>query len=313
MELVEGVVKGNELCAAKLISLIEEGEQEGYLALRRLLPYTGNAHVIGVTGPAGAGKSTVIGKLAAQFCRDGKKVAVIAVDPTSIRSSGAFLGDRLRMKEAEKAGDVFIRSMAQRNHPGGICRAASGAVCVMEGLGKDVVIIESVGAGQSDKALFHLADTVITLFTPEFGDEVQLLKAGLFEIGDVVVINKGDMPGVEDARQMISAYIGDGHGDGWHIPILSTIASRGEGIDELMRALETRWEFLREADRGRLARREKRVSFLMTLLKEELWKFFAGRLSTDDGFQATMEEVREGRLDPYSAVDRIMDGVKKAG
>jgi len=168
MALAEKVLKGDDKSAARLISLIEEGKEEGYKELRRLLPHAKRAQVIGVTGPAGAGKSTVIGQLTLQFIAQGCKVGIIAIDPTSLRGQGALLGDRIRMKEVEKSGTTFIRSMAHRGYPGGVARAAIGAKCVLEGLGKDPIVIESVGAGQSDKALYFLADTVITLLTPDF-------------------------------------------------------------------------------------------------------------------------------------------------
>ncbi|MFH1123328.1 MAG: methylmalonyl Co-A mutase-associated GTPase MeaB [Pseudomonadota bacterium] len=309
-ELAERVLKGDEMSAARLISLVEAGNQAAYRELTKLLPHTGHAHVIGVTGPAGSGKSTIIGKVALRMCEEGKGLGIIAIDPTSMRSRGALLGDRVRMKEAESTGQVFIRSMADRDHPGGVCRASMGAVYVMEGLGKECIIIESVGAGQSDKALFQICDTVVTVFTPEFGDEIQLLKAGLLEIGDIVVINKGDKGGTEDVRCAISAHVEKGAEGDWSIPILITEAHLGKGVDELMNAIKSRWDFLREGGREKAARKEKVTSFMLALLKEEIWRRFIDTCSGETAFEQITEGVRSGAIDPYSAVEIIAERIE---
>jgi LAO/AO transport system kinase len=308
MSLAEKILKGDDRSAARLISLIEEGEQEGYKELRQLLPHTGRAHVVGVTGPAGAGKSTIIGRLALQFIARDCKVGIIAIDPTSLRSQGALLGDRLRMKEVEKAGKVFIRSMADRGYPGGVARAAVGATYVLEGLGKDLIIIESVGAGQSDKDLFFLADTVITLLTPDYGDDIQLLKAGLLEIGDIIVINKMDKPGAEEACRQLDLHFGIPDRLGWPVPVLCTRADKNEGVDEVVRAIQSHWQFLTEEKKRDEQKREKITSFTSLLLKEELWKRFMGSHAGTVQFKRVMEEVQAGREDPYTAVDELLLG-----
>jgi LAO/AO transport system kinase len=312
MNLAEKILKGDEKSGARLITLIENKKKKGYEELTQLLPYTGKAHILGITGPAGSGKSTIIAKLVSRFCDQGKKAGIIAIDPTSIQSQGAFLGDRVRMVEIERPEGVFIRSMADREYPGGISRAALGAVYVMEALGKDVVVIESVGAGQSDKALSYICDTVITLFTPEFGDELQLLKAGLLEIGDIVVVNKWDKadPG-NDVVSAISACMPEKANSIWSIPILRTKASTGEGIDDLMTAVVTRWDFLQK-DTGTLAkRREKITLFIMTLLREEIWHRFLSVFSTGTEYEKIIEEARSKTVDPYSVVEYIADIVEE--
>lgn len=307
MNLAKNILKGDEGSAAKLITLIENKERRGYDELAKLLPYTGKAHVIGVTGPAGAGKSTIIAKLVSRLSKGEKQIGVIAIDPTSVQSGGAFLGDRLRMKEVEKSGEVLIRSMADREHPGGICRAALGAVYVMEALGKECVIIESIGAGQSDKTLFLICDTVITIFTPEFGDEIQLFKAGLLEIGDIVVVNKADKAGAEDAVNAILGCQPERPDKEWTVPVLLTEASTGKGIDNLVEAIEARWRFLQHCTDRALTKREKAVSFIMTLLKEELWKRFTDACLKDEEYEQIMNKVVCGTIDPYSAVENIGD------
>jgi LAO/AO transport system kinase len=310
LKLAEKILQGDERSGARLISLIEARDPEGYEELTRLLPYVNRAHVLGVTGPAGAGKSTLISRLASGLHKREKRLGIVAIDPTSLHSHGALLGDRLRMKEAEDAGDIFIRSMADRDQPGGVCHAALGAVYVIEALGKDVVIVESVGAGQSDKALFYLCDTVMTVFTPEFGDELQLLKAGLLEIGDVVVLNKCDKPGAEDAMVALYAQISmKGEGE-WSPPILRTRADIGEGIDECVSTIELRWDFLQKDKRTPEDRRRKITMFVMTLLKEELWRRFAGLCSDDKEYEQIMREAQSNVIDPYTAIERIADSAE---
>ncbi len=300
--LAEEVAQGNDRSAARLISLIEQENPEGYNALSDLWPPARNAQVIGVTGTAGAGKSTLINALAGRLLKEEKKVGIVAIDPSCSISEGSLLGDRLRMKEAEKSDGVFIRSMAQRKYPGGVCRAAMGAVCVLESMGKDFVMIESIGAGQSDKELFYLADSLITVFTPEFGDEIQLMKAGLLEIGDIIVVNKSDKPGAEGLRHALEAFLPQTKDKGWQVPVLVVQADRGLGVDELARSLKAHAEFS-QSDKT-VRRGEKHVHFAMTLLKEEIWKRFSEQSSrTSLGY--VLEEVRRGGLNPYSAVGQI--------
>ena len=319
MSLAERVLKGDVKSAARLISLIEEGETEGYRELQHLLPHVGRAHVVGITGPAGSGKSTAAGKIAVRFASQRRKVGIIAIDPTSMRGRGALLGDRVRMKEAEKVGDIFIRSMAHRGYPGGVARAATGATHVLEGLGKDIVIIESVGAGQSDTALFLLADTLITLITPDYGDEIQLMKAGLFEIGDIIVINKGDRSGAEDALQELSHRFGKGgrhgheeHKEEWTTPVLLTRADADTGIDAVVEAINAHWKFLKESGLWKSRKQEKARSFTEQLLKEELWKRFLEQQGKSNPFRQTMALVESGQKDPYTAVDELLGATTSA-
>ena len=313
MSLADKVLKGDDKSAARLISLIEEGDEEGYKELRRLLPHTGGAHVIGVTGPAGAGKSTIISHLALRFIAQGRKVGIIAIDPTSLRNQGALLGDRIRMKEVEKDGTAFIRSMAHRGYPGGVARAAIGAKYVLEALGKDPIIIESVGAGQSDKALYFLADTVITLLTPDYGDDIQLLKAGLLEIGDIIVINKMDKPGAEEARRQLDHHFGRPESGGWPVPVLLTRAQKGEGVNELVQAIEAHSRFLTANKKGKEKRGEKIASFISLLLKEELWKRFMEAEAGTVQFQRMVGEVQAGKKDPYTVVDELLENITLSG
>jgi LAO/AO transport system kinase len=305
-KLARKILEGDEKSAARLITLIEDGEEEGYRELSSLFPFTGKAQVIGITGPPGAGKSTITGGLAAALGDRGKKVGVVAVDPTSVAGKGALLADRVRMKGAEKKG-VFIRSMAHRGYPGGIAKAAAGAVYVLEGLGKETIFVESLGAGQAEKGLAYLCDTVVILFTPDYGDEIQLLKAGLVEIGDIVVVNKADLPGAEGASMVIASLSRAGP-DGWTPPVLRARADRGEGIGEVLSEIERHWRFI--GDRGiEKRRREKIAAFTMGLLKEEIWSRVAKAVKDDEGCAAVAREAMDRKMDPYEAVERILGRV----
>ena len=310
LNLAERILQGDEKSGARLISLIEARDRRGYAELTQLLPYIGRAHILGVTGPAGAGKSTLISQVASRLSKQEKKLGIVAIDPTSLHSGGALLGDRLRMKEAENTGDIFIRSMADRDQPGGVCHAALGAVYVMEALGKDMVIVESVGAGQSDKALFYLCDTVVTVFTPELGDELQLLKAGLLEIGDMVVLNKCDKPGAEDAVACLCAHVRMKAEREWSPPVVPTEAHVGAGIDECVSVIERRWDFLQKDKRASESRRRKITMFVMTLLKEELWRRFAGIYDNDKEYKHIMGEAESNIIDPYTAIELIADSAE---
>lgn len=312
MGLAEKILEGDEKSGARLITLIENKKKEGYGELTRLLPHTGKAHILGITGPAGAGKSTLIAKLAGSMRSKGIKLGIVAIDPTSMQTQGAFLGDRVRMNEIEYPREIFIRSMADREHPGGIARAALGAIYVMEALGKDVVIVESVGAGQSDKALFCICDTVVTLFTPEFGDELQLLKAGLLEIGDIVMVNKWDKANPdEDLVGTIHASMPEKKETAWSVPILCAKANTGEGIDEFVKAIEARWNFLLNDKANMTRRKEKITLFIMTLLREEIWQRFLDNAWMEAGCVRIVEEARSGIIDPYSAVEKIASIVEQ--
>lgn len=307
MELVDKVLRGDEGSAARLISMIEEGRDEGYEAISLLFPYTGKAHVIGVTGAPGAGKSTIVDKLAISFGRQGGKVGIIAVDPTSAKGSGAFLGDRLRMRNAEKLEGVFIRSMAHRGFPGGIAKATLGAAYVLEGLGKDVILIESVGSGQTEIQISMICDSVITVLTPDYGDEIQLMKAGLLEIGDIVVMNKTDRPGAVEAAKEIEFYLMSHKKQHWQIPVLTVEAIQGKGVEDLIAALKLHRTYTVENSQGSSKKKENIKRLVLAIFKEEFWgetlKKIQGKAMFDDIFQ----QLQNNTIDPYKAVRMVMD------
>jgi LAO/AO transport system kinase len=308
-ELVTRIFEGNEMSAARLITMIEEESVAGYAALAELFPRVGRAHVIGVTGSPGTGKSALINKIAVNLTARGKKVGIIAVDPTSMRGSGAFLGDRMRMAEADRLEGIFIRSMAHRGYPGGISRATPGAVYVVEALGKDVIIVESVGVGQTDMGVTTVSDTTLSVLTPDYGDDIQLMKAGIAEVGDVVVVNKKDKAGAE--RMAFDAECAMREADppgpsGWRRPVLLTQALKGEGIEETVRALISHGEHLEREGKRAEKRKEGQRTIMRALLKEALWKSFLAEAGRDGRLEALMADVEGKRIDPYTAADRAL-------
>ncbi len=307
MELVDKVLRGDEGSAARLISMIEEGRDEGYEAISLLFPYTGKAHVIGVTGAPGAGKSTIVDKLAISFGRQGGKVGIIAVDPTSAKGSGAFLGDRLRMRNAEKLEGVFIRSMAHRGFPGGIAKATLGAAYVLEGLGKDVILIESVGSGQTEIQISMICDSVVTVLTPDYGDEIQLMKAGLLEIGDIVVMNKTDRPGAVEAAKEIEFYLMSHKKQHWQIPVLTVEAIQGKGVEDLIAALKLHRTYTVENSQGSSKKKENIKRLVLAIFKEEFWGETLKKIQDKAMFDDIFQQLQNNTIDPYKAVRMVMD------
>lgn len=308
MDLAKKVLKGDEKSAARLISLIEAGRDDGYEAIPLLFPYTGKAHIIGITGTPGAGKSTLINKLAVIFANKGKKVGIIAVDPTSSKDNGALLGDRLRMGDAEKTEGIFIRSMANRGYPGGVAKAAAGAVYVLEALGKDIIMVETVGSGQTDIQIYSLCNTIITVLTPDYGDEIQLMKAGLLEIGDIVAVNKAENVGTEDISADIEAYINQGKTKTRQTPVLTIQAKEGiGGIEKLIDAVNEHFVYLNENARSENLKKEKLKTLMFALLKEELWEKTLNMWTGNECFDDIVKKLQKGEVDPYTAVRTALE------
>jgi LAO/AO transport system kinase len=313
MELAQKVLRGDERSAARLISLIEEGKEEGYEAISHIYPYIGKSQVIGVTGAPGSGKSTLIDRLARSYSARGKRVGILAIDPTSPRGGGALLGDRIRMGGAEKIEGVFIRSMAHRGYPGGIARAAMGATYVLEALGKEKIIVESVGVGQTELQIALLCDTVLTVLTPDYGDEIQLMKAGLLEIGNVAVVNKKDKSGAEDLAFEIRMLLGSRKKEDWQIPVVTVQAISGEGVDELLRALDGYESYLCNEPAGKERRKERLLNCMLGLLKEESWTILLKRWSGDEAYRKAVTALQDGAIDPYKAMRMIISMMEGEG
>lgn len=297
--LVEGLLRGDKRAAAKLISLIEDDEPQAADALARIYPHTGRAHVVGFTGPPGVGKSSLINRLVRAFRTRGKKVGVVAVDPTSPYTGGAVLGDRIRMADTGVDPGVFIRSMATRGHAGGLALATFDAVRVLDALGMDIVFVETVGAGQSEVEIATRAHTTVVVEMPLTGDAVQTMKAGILEIGDVYVVNKVDL-GNEDVlvanlKLQLKAR------DGWTPPIIRTAALDGRGIDELADALERHAAFLG----GSGLRRKRDIARARQEILETAQRLLSRRVAAGSRLGASFgrlaEDVADRRIDPHTA------------
>lgn len=302
--LVDSLLEGDKRSAGKLISLIEDDEPEAVEALARIYPHTGRAHVVGFTGPPGVGKSSLINRLVRTFRSRGKTVAVVAVDPTSPYTGGAVLGDRIRMADTGVDPGVFIRSMATRGHAGGLALATFDAVRVLDAMGSDLVLVETVGAGQSEVEIASRAHTTVVVEMPLTGDVVQTMKAGILEIGDVYVVNKVDL-GNEDVLVANLKFQLQTR-DGWTPPIIRTAASEGRGIDDLAAALEKHASYLDQSG----GRRKREVARARLEILENAQRLLARRVSEGSHsgrmFDKLAEDVAARRLDPHAAARRLL-------
>jgi LAO/AO transport system kinase len=303
---------GDARAVARLISLVEDASPHLRAVARALAPMTGRARVIGLTGPPGVGKSTSTSLLVAEYRKQGKRVGVLAVDPSSPFSGGALLGDRVRMQDHATDRDVFIRSMATRGHLGGLAWATPQALRVLDAAGFDVVLVETVGVGQSEVDIVSLADTTLVLLAPGMGDGVQAAKAGILEVADVFVVNKADRDGadqvVRDLKYMISLGRREREGPSWRIPVVSTVAARGDGIADVLAAIDDHHDWMAEhgeLERRRIARATGEVEAIAVAgLREQI-----GDLRGGDALEQLAKQVMTGELDPYSAADTLIEGI----
>jgi len=309
LTFLDRILQGDPRALARAISLVEDEAPQGVEIVRALYPRTGRAYLIGVTGPPGAGKSTLVDRLTSEIRRAGQSVGVLAVDPTSPFTGGALLGDRVRMGAHASDPGVFIRSMATRGHLGGLARATADAALVLDAAGKDVIIIETVGVGQDEVDIVRTADISIVTLVPGTGDEVQALKAGIMEIADIFVVNKADHDGADRLVQSVMAMLAlqDFAPGAWRPPVLKTVATEGTGVAELWGAIKAFREQATASGAGRQrARHEHR---LRDLLARQFLQQVAARVPEAE-WSRIVQDVAERRQDPYSAVADLM---KRAG
>jgi LAO/AO transport system kinase len=310
--LAERVCAGDARGIARAISLIEDESPAGAALVRAIYPRTGRAYLVGVTGPPGAGKSTLVDRMTTELRKAGRTVGIVAVDPTSPFSGGAILGDRVRMGAHFGDEGVFIRSMATRGHMGGLARATSDAALVLDAAGKDVVIIETVGVGQDEVDIVRTADISIVVLVPGTGDEVQALKAGIMEIADIFVVNKADRDGADRLVQSVAAMLalqafqpGD-----WHPPILTTEATTGKGVPELIDAIE---KFRVHSEATRATRQRTRQEYRLRDLLAHRFMQMVEQALPEGELQRVVDGIASREVDPYSAAADIIDRVRGAG
>ena len=290
-ELVKGVLAGEKRSIAKAITMVENNREEAQRLIAAIYPYTGKAHVIGLTGPGGAGKSTLIEKMVKEYRRRGKTIGVVAVDPTSPFTGGAFLGDRIRMQDLSTDEGVFIRSMATRNNPGGIAKATKDAVKILDAAGKDIVIVETVGAGQSEVEIVKVAQTIIVMHAPGLGDEIQAIKAGLMEIADIFVVNKADRENADKAIMDIQAMLQlDEREKAWNPPIVKTVALTGEGVPQLLEKIEEHRQFLQK-ELWRKKSWEKAEAELIEAIRDKVTSSIIEKLKRERRFEKVLQQI----------------------
>jgi LAO/AO transport system kinase len=307
-EIVEKLLAGDKLSLSRVLTWVENNYPEGRDAMRELYPHTGRAHIIGVTGPSGSGKSTLVGALAREYRKREKSLGIVAIDPTSPFSHGAILGDRIRMQDLTSDPGVFIRSMATRGALGGLSATTNDAVNVMDAAGKEIIIVETVGAGQDEVEVAETAHTTVVVNIPGAGDDMQAIKAGILEIADVLVVNKADLPQADAVFKQLHIYTDLQRNAGWDVPILKTVAYKDQGIDEVLDAIDKHRAFLGESGRMQemLLKRGKRqlLATAQAILMERVVHASNGAIDELAG------RIAKREIDPRTAAEQL---IKDAG
>ncbi|MCL0033640.1 methylmalonyl Co-A mutase-associated GTPase MeaB [Thermodesulfovibrionales bacterium] len=309
-ELIDRFLKGDRRAAAMIISLVENNNPEKQYILSKVYPYTGKAHVIGITGSPGVGKSSLVNRLINIFRNNNRTVGVIAVDPTSPFTGGAILGDRIRMQEHSSDKGVFIRSMGIRGSIGGLTRSIREVIGVLDAFGKDIIIVETVGVGQSEVDIIKAADTTIVVLTPAGGDGVQMIKAGIMEIASIFAVNKADLPGVERTMAAINMMLDLDCGYSWRPPVIPVKSLHNEGVQELVDAIRQHQTHLLEMGSFERNRREKIRQEVLRLVEHKIKSEVWSEAKISNNFEGIIGEVLQKTLDPYTAADIILESIK---
>jgi LAO/AO transport system kinase len=314
MNLSKSILEGDRLALARLLTWVENDDPRAKADMDELFAHTGKAHLVGITGSPGTGKSSLANQLAKVMRKEKKapRIAVVAVDPTSPFTGGAILGDRVRMRDLHGDEGIFIRSMASRGALGGIARTTAAMVQVLDAAGFGMILIETVGAGQAEVDIASLAHTTIVVEAPGLGDDIQAIKAGILEIADILVINKADLPGVENAERALRmnielAHPGDGEegAKGWTVPVLKTQSHLGVGIDEVVEAIHAHGDFLHQSGEWKKRDEHRLKSELEKLIEQRLMVHWRAGVN-EKSYQKLVEDMIERKISPYQAVEELV-------
>jgi len=311
LNLAERVLNKDVRALARLITLVENGDPEAVPALKALYPHTGRAYILGITGPPGAGKSTLVDKIIGAFRQRGQTVGILAVDPTSPFTGGAILGDRIRMQRHYLDEGVFIRSMATRGHLGGLAVATHEAVRILDAYGLDVILVETVGVGQDEVDIVKTVDTCLVVTVPGMGDDIQAIKAGILEIGDIFVVNKADREGADRTVKELEVMLGLSTDDregrpSWRPPIYKTIAVKDEGIPELMEGIDSHVRYLKNSGELKSRKLSQTEREFREILQHELLKRALARIGSRESFNQLISRMESREIDPYSMVEALL-------
>jgi len=311
LDLVERLLNRDRRALGKLMTLVDDGAPEGKEAIIKLFPKTGRAHIVGITGAPGVGKSSLINAITGKLREKGKTVGIVAVDPTSPFSGGALLGDRIRMQDHFTDEGVFIRSLASRGSVGGLSKSVNNMIRLLDAFGRDVIIVETVGAGQAEVDIVKVAHTVIVILSPSYGDVIQMLKAGIIEIGDMFVINKSDLEGAHRAFEgLMSVLELSQQREGWKPPIIETVATEQRGITELVETIERHREYLEKTKLLNIRESKRVENELIDLVNERVYeKIKEGNTGEGENLKTIVSKVVSKQLDPYSAAEKIISAL----